>query len=164
LHYAVSKGAKITNNSWTGQGDQGSLEQGISEARAAGTIVVAAAGNEGSNNDVTPVYPAGYTLDNVVSVAATDRNDNLASFSNYGPHTVTLGAPGVEILSTIPGNKYGFNSGTSMATPHVTGVLALVWSEHPDWTYRQVINQVTNTVDRLPSLIGKTETGGRVDA
>src|SRR5262249_11021923 len=111
-----------------------------------------------------PVYPAAFKIDNVVSVAATDRDDNLAPFSNYGRTSVTLGAPGVDILSTLPGNKYGYNSGTSMATPHVTGVLALVWSQHRDWTYRQVISQVPNTVDKLPSLAGKTVTGGRVTA
>src|SRR5262249_5324817 len=130
----------------------------------AGQIFVAAAGNDHGNNDVTPDYPADFRYDNVVTVAATDRNDQLASFSNYGPGTVDLGAPGVNIYSTLPNSSYGWLSGTSMAAPYVTGVLALVRGQHPDWSYRQVIYQVLSTVDPDAGLIGKTTTGGRLDA
>ena len=98
-----------------------------------------------------------------MAVAATDNTDHLASFSNYGPHSVALAAPGVNIVSTLPYGQYGAMSGTSMATPEVTGAMALVWGEHPDWTYTQVIDQVLNTVDKLPSLQGKVATGGRLD-
>jgi hypothetical protein len=164
LRYAVAKGAKVSNNSWTGASYSSDLVTALNEARAAGHIFVAAAGNQGSNNDAQAVYPAGFQIDNIVSVAATDRYDNLAGFSNYGAQSVTLAAPGVDILSTTRGNTYGSNSGTSMATPHVVGTLALVWSIRPTWTYRQVITQVVSTVDRLPSLTGKVSSSGRVNA
>jgi subtilisin family serine protease/subtilisin-like proprotein convertase family protein len=164
LNYAVAHGARISNNSWTGATFSTSLLDAIQAAQAKGHIFVAAAGNYGGNNDNSPEYPAGFKLDNVVSVTATDRNDKLASFSNYGANSVTLAAPGVDILSTTLGGGYGFNSGTSMATPQVTGVMALVWSAHPSWTYSQVIRQVTSTVDKVPALAGKTITGGRLNA
>jgi hypothetical protein len=124
---------------------------------------VAAAGNSSSNNDTTSFYPANYNLDNVVSVAATDRYDKLASYSSYGATTVDLGAPGTSIYSTVPNSKYAWKSGTSMATPHVAGAFALVWDLHPDWTYLQVINRVLSTVDPLPTLQGKTVSGGRLN-
>jgi subtilisin family serine protease/subtilisin-like proprotein convertase family protein len=165
LNYAVQHGAKITNNSWEGAPYSGALYDAINNARLHGQIFVAAAGNEGTSNDQTPNYPASFSqsLNNVVAVAATDNTDHLASFSNYGPHSVALAAPGVNIVSTLPGGRYGPMTGTSMATPEVTGALALVWGEHPDWSYTQVIDQVLNTVDRLPSLQGKVATGGRLD-
>jgi serine protease len=165
LNYAVQHGAKITNNSWEGAppGDT-LLYDAINSARAAGQIFVVAAGNESTNNDTNPDYPASYsqTLNNVVAVAATDNNDQLAGFSNYGSQSVALAAPGVSILSTVPGG-YAVMSGTSMATPQVTGAMALVWGLHPSWTYSQVINQVLSTTDKLPSLQGKVTTGGRLD-
>src|SRR5262249_30983717 len=139
LDYALTHGAKISNNSWTGAAQSQALTAVIDRARAAGHIFVAAAGNDASNNDRTPVYPASFTHDTVVPVAAPDRQDHLASFSNYGATSVDLAAPGVDILSTLPGGQYGFLSGTSMATPQVTGVLALVWAQHPTWSYSQVI-------------------------
>jgi subtilisin family serine protease/subtilisin-like proprotein convertase family protein len=163
LNYAVANGAKISNNSWGGGGFDQALNNAIASARAQGHIFVAAAGNAGLNSDVAPNYPASYPLDNVVSVAALNNQDQLASFSNYGARTVDLAAPGVNIYSTLPGGRYGTLSGTSMATPHVTGTLALVWEQHPDWTYRQVIDQVLNTAVPLASLRGKTVTGGRLN-
>ena len=164
LNYAVANGARISNNSWAGAAFSTMLTDAIDNARSRGHIFVAAAGNYGTDNDSQPTYPASFKLDNVVSVAATDRNYNLASFSDYGKNSVQLAAPGVDILSTTPGNDYGYLSGTSMATPHVTGVLALVWSLHPDWSYKQVIDKVLTSVDKLPSLQDKTITGGRLDA
>jgi subtilisin family serine protease/subtilisin-like proprotein convertase family protein len=164
LNYAVAHGAKISNNSWTGANFSTPLMDAIESARDRGHIFVAAAGNYDSDNDKYPNYPSSFQIDNIVSVAATDRNDTLASFSNYGARSVDLAAPGVDILSTTLKGGYGFNSGTSMATPHVTGVMALVWSVHPTWTYKQVITQVLTTVDKLPALTGKTSTGGRVNA
>jgi subtilisin family serine protease/uncharacterized protein YigE (DUF2233 family) len=168
LNYAVANGAMISNNSYGGDPFSQALLDALNNARAAGHIYVAAAGNGnflgiGQNNDQTPFYPASYNLDNVVAVAATDSNDQLATFSNYGAKSVDLAAPGVNILSTLPNNSYGFLDGTSMATPHVTGALALVRDLHPTWTYTQVINQVLNNVDPLPSLQGKVVTGGRLD-
>jgi subtilisin family serine protease/subtilisin-like proprotein convertase family protein len=164
LNYAVAHGARISNNSWTGASNSVNLEQAISNAQAHGQIFVAAAGNNGSNNDVTPEYPASFPLNNIVAVAATDQYDHLAGFSNYGAQSVALGAPGVNIFSTMPGKSYGSLSGTSVAVPQVTAVLALVWGQHPTWSYTQVINQVLSTVDPLPSLAGKTISGGRLDA
>jgi subtilisin family serine protease len=164
LDYAVANGAHISNNSWGGGGYNSTLYSAIQNARAAGHIFVAAAGNDGANNDQVPTFPAGYDLDNVVAVAATNRNDQLTTFSNYGAATVDLAAPGGSILSTLPGNTYNRLSGTSMAAPHVAGVLALVRDLHPEWTYRQVIDRVLGTVDPLPALQGKTVTGGRLNA
>jgi serine protease len=166
LNYAVAHGAKIVNNSWTGADPSAALTAAIQNAQAHGVIFVAAAGNSGTNNDSYPVYPANYStsLNNVVTVAATDHNNNLAGFSDYGPGSVTLAAPGVNIPTTTPGTGYTTFSGTSAATPIVSGVLALVWSEHPSWTYTQVINQVLGTVTKVPSLAGKVATGGIVNA
>ncbi|HEY7154911.1 MAG TPA: S8 family serine peptidase [Gemmataceae bacterium] len=165
LNYAIQHGAKITNNSWEGAPYSSALSSAISNARAHGQIFVAAAGNEGANDDITPDYPASFkrSLNNVVAVAATDSSDRLASFSNYGAQSVSLAAPGVNILSTLPGGRYGDMSGTSMATPEVTGALALVWGLHPSWSYIQVINQVLRTTDKLSSLQGKVASGGRLD-
>ncbi len=164
LRYAVAHGATISNNSWGGDQNEPALAAAIEFARSRGHIFVTAAGNDGANNDRTPFYPGNYHSDNLVSVAATDKFDGLASFSNYGASTVHLAAPGVSILSTRPNNGYAMSSGTSMAVPHVTGVLALVRGLHPDWTYRQVIDQVLRTADPLPSLQGRTITGGRLNA
>jgi subtilisin family serine protease/subtilisin-like proprotein convertase family protein len=165
LNYAVAHGAKITNNSWEGAPYSQALYDAFLNAQEHGVISVTAAGNEGANNDYTPDYPASLStnLNSVVAVAATTNTDQLASFSNYGPHSVDLAAPGVNILSTMPGNQYQAWSGTSMATPMVTGAMALVWGEHPTWSYTQVIDQVLDTTDKLPSLQGKVETGGRLD-
>jgi serine protease len=165
LDYAVQHGAKITNNSWEGAPYSSALYDAFQYAQQHGVICVAAAGNEGANDDNTPDYPAnlGAQLNNVVTVAATTNTDQLASFSNYGAHSVDLAAPGVNILSTLPNNQYGSMSGTSMATPEVAGAMALVWGLHPSWSYTQVINQVLNTTDKLSSLQGRVRTGGRLD-
>jgi serine protease len=162
LNFAVQHGAKITNNSWEGAPYSTALYDAFQNAKAHGVICVAAAGNEASNDDTTPDYPASLStsLNNVVTVAATTNTNQLASFSNYGVHSVDLAAPGVNILSTLPDNQYGEMSGTSMATPEVAGAMALVWSLHPSWSYTQVIDQVLDTTTKLPSLEGKVKTGG----
>jgi subtilisin-like proprotein convertase family protein len=163
IYYAIAKGAKILNNSWGGGGYDSALYNAIVAAKNAGVIVVAAAGNSSANNDTAAFYPANYNVDNVVSVAATDRFDRLASFSNYGATTVDLAAPGVSILSTTRNNTYSTFSGTSMATPHVSGAMALVWAANPTLTYRDVIDKVLNSVDKLSTLTGKVATGGRLN-
>lgn len=163
LDYAVRMGAKISNNSWGGGGFDSLLNTAIANARANGHIFVAAAGNESNNNDTSPSYPASYNLDNIVSVAAVDNRGNLASFSNFGATSVDIAAPGVNILSTLPNNRYGNLSGTSMATPHVTGAISLVWDAHPTLTYREVINKVLSSGDTLSTLNGKVAGGRRLD-
>jgi subtilisin family serine protease len=164
LNYSVAHGASITNNSWTGGGNDPNFLQALENARAHGQIFVVAAGNDSQNLDATPGYPASFKLENMISVAATDQNNQLASFSNYGAGTVDLAAPGVNTLSTTPNGQYEYWTGTSMATPHVTGVLALLKSVHPDWTYSQLIGRVLQTVDPIAGLNGKLITGGLLDA
>jgi subtilisin family serine protease len=165
LNFAVQNGAKITNNSWEGAPYSSALYDAFLNAQQHGVISVAAAGNEGSNNDYSPDYPASLStnLNSVVAVAATTNTNQLASFSNYGSQSVALAAPGVNILSTLPNNQYGAMSGTSMAAPEVAGAMALVWGQHPTWSYTQVINQVLNTTQKLPSLQGKVKSGGLLD-
>ncbi|MHB0961158.1 MAG: S8 family serine peptidase [Pirellulaceae bacterium] len=170
INYAVAQGALISNNSWGGNEPfSQAMYEAIAAARGTGHIFVAGAGNGyfglfPLDNDVNPFYPASYDLDNIIAVAATDHNDNMAGFSNYGATSVDLAAPGVDILSTKPGNAYGLSSGTSMATPHVTGVVALVRDLHPDWTYDRVIAQVLESVQPIDALQGKLVTGGRLNA
>jgi len=160
VNYAVQMGAKVLNNSWGGGGFDAAMASAITNAQNRGVIFVAAAGNTATNNDVTPQYPANYANSNVVSVAATDSANNLATFSSYGRTTVDIAAPGVSILSTLNGNRYAYYSGTSMATPYVAGAMALVWSLNPNWTYSQVISNVLNNTTSLASLNGKVATGG----
>ena len=162
LDYAVAKGAIITNNSWGGGGFSSAMSTALNNARAAGHLFIAAAGNSNSNNDALPHYPSSYTHDNVLAVAATDRNDARAGFSSYGATSVDLAAPGVGILSTY-GTTYVSMSGTSMATPHVAGAAALVWDAHPTWTYAEVAAALLNTVDAKPNLAGIVATGGRLN-
>lgn len=164
LNYAVAKGAKVSNNSWGGNSYSSSLYDAVASARAQGHIFVAAAGNNGADSDGVPYYPAAFGLDNVIAVASTDSADLRASSSNYGATSVDLGAPGVNILSTLPGSGYGFMSGTSMATPHVAGVVALVAWRNPGLSYDQVIGQVLGAVRPVSALQGVTRTGGVLDA
>ncbi len=163
LNYAVAKGAQISNNSWGGADYSQSMANAITNARNKNHIAVFAAGNNGSNNDNSPYYPASYGHDNLVAVAATTPSDSLATFSNYGATYVDLGAPGAGVQSTLPGNNYGSYSGTSMATPHVVGALSLVWGLYPTMNYKQVIAQVVESGDSLSSLQGKTLSGRRLN-
>jgi len=157
IDYAAMMGVRVSNNSYGG----GPYSQTEYDAiRASRSIFVAAAGNDGSNNDTTPSYPASYNLNNIVSVAATDHNDARASFSNYGTTSVDLAAPGVSILSTTPNNTYSLFSGTSMATPHVTGAVALLMGNDPSFTNNEVKWRIFKGTDYkgLPVL-----TGGRLN-
>ncbi|NEP58627.1 MAG: S8 family serine peptidase, partial [Symploca sp. SIO2G7] len=154
----------ITNNSWGGGGFSQALYDAIDAAGAAGQLFVAAAGNDGTDNDSTSSYPSNYDLDNIISVAATDDNDQLAGFSNFGATSVDLGAPGVNILSTVPGGGYASFNGTSMAAPHVSGVAALLLSQDSALTALEVKEQILNSVDPVGALQGNTLTGGRLNA
>jgi serine protease len=164
LNYAVANGAKVSNNSWGGGAYSQALYDSINSAGIAGHLFVAAAGNDSRNSDATPSYPGSYTLDNIISVAATNNDDGLASFSNYGATSVDIGAPGVMIASTYKGSGYVYMDGTSMASPHVAGVAALVWSYQPALTLSEVRTRILSTARPVPSLAGKAVTGGVVNA
>ena len=164
LNYAVQMGAHISNNSYGDTDFSAAFRDAIAAAGTAGHVFVAAAGNSGTNNDASPFYPAAYGATNLISVAATNDNDQLASFSNYGATNVDLAAPGVDIYSTQPDNRYMTASGTSMASPHVAGVAGLVHSLHPDWSPAQIVERILGTVDFLPALEQRTVTAGRLNA
>ena len=153
---------RVLSNSWSGGGFSQALFDEISRANQNDILFVAAAGNSGTNNDDTPAYPSSYAVPNVVAVAATNNQDALASFSNYGPTSVHLGAPGVQVLSTLPGANYGYFSGTSMATPHVSGAAALLLSRCTANT-AAVKSLLLTSVDQTPALSGMTITGGRLN-
>jgi len=163
INYAVSKGAFLSNNSWGGYGFSQALRDAFEAAGLQGHLAICAAGNSSVDADLTPMYPAAYDLDSIMSVAAIDSADNLASFSNYGLTSVDLGAPGVSIYSTMPLDTYGYLSGTSMATPHVAGLATLVWSQNPGWTFQQVKDRIMNTARAIPALTGKCVTGATAD-
>jgi hypothetical protein len=140
------------------------MKDAIAAADARGILFVAAAGNESNNNDASPAYPASYELPNVISVAASDNKDQMAYFSNSGVRTVHVAAPGVDIYSSVPGSKYQKMSGTSMATPHVAGLAALVKAAIPDATGSQIRARIINGVDRSSYWSTRVSSGGRINA
>ena len=169
IQYAVTMknrgvNIRVLSNSWGGGGFSQALQDAISAANSAGILFVAAAGNNGSDNDASPTYPANYDVSNVISVAALDSNGNLASFSNYGASTVDIGAPGVGILSTTLGSSYASWNGTSMATPHVSGVAALVLGREPSLTVSQLRSRLLTTNKQLSTLSGVVAYAGMVNA
>lgn len=157
LLYADRMGVRITNNSWGGSNYNQALYDTL---KASPALHICAAGNDGSNNDVAPAYPASFDLPNLVSVAAVDRQRNLTSFSNFGATTVDLAAPGDKILSTVPGQDYAFKSGTSMASPHVAGTALLIATQYPQLTNEQIKDRLIFGCDRLEGLEGKLINGG----
>ncbi len=158
IEYHTMMGVRISSNSWGG----GSFSQATYDAiRASKSVFVAAAGNDGTNNDVTPHYPSNYALDNIISVAATTDTDALASFSNFGATSVDLGAPGENILSTLHNNSYGSYSGTSMATPHVAGVAGLLLAQDPNLTNNEIKWRILNGTDNTGLNV---LTGGRLNS
>lgn len=178
IRYAVREGAKVVNASFGGGPQNQIMKSAMS--KASNTLFVAAAGNgdftgRGFDIDSQPVYPASYALSNVIAVAATDSQDNLAFFSNYGVKRVHLAAPGMNIMSTLPlqatadmqtfgiPTEIGAIEGTSMATPFVTGAIALYWSRHPSLRAVEVKRRLLLTTDKLPSLAGKVQSGGRLN-
>jgi subtilisin family serine protease len=162
--YAANMGAKVLSNSWGGGDNSSTLRDAIQFASDRGALFIAAAGNESSNTDNTPNYPSNYDMLNVVSVASSDRNDALSSFSNYGRYSVDLAAPGSSILSVQPLNRYQLLSGTSMATPHVAGVAALIWAQNPGLNMKQVLVRLLGSTDRKSAFVGRMATGGRLNA
>ena len=155
---------RVLSNSWGGGPFSKALLDVINKANEQDILFVAAAGNDNVNNDTYPHYPSSYAAANVISVAATDSRDGRAYFSNYGPKSVHLGAPGAAVYSTLPFSRYEYYSGTSMATPHVTGVAALILAQNPSLTTAQVKSAILDNVDPIPSLAGITTTGGRLNA
>ncbi len=168
IKYAVDNGAKILSNSWGSEGDDPEgqiLKEAIQYALDKDVLFVAAAGNSAYDNDnpTKMAVPASYDFDNIISVAAIDRNNKLASFSNYGQSTVDIAAPGVDIYSTVPQNKYMTLPGTSMACPHVSGAAALYWSKYPNAKMSEVKNAVLSSAIPINSLKGKVLTGAKLN-
>ncbi len=161
--YSANEGIPISNNSWGGGGFSQALLDAIEYGASRGMLFVAAAGNFNVNNDVSPHYPSSYASDVITAVAATEHTDSRWSSSNYGATSVDLGAPGVGILSTIPGGGYASFNGTSMATPHVAGAAALVKARYPSATAYGLKALLMRTVDPNASLNGLTVTGGRLN-
>ena len=164
LLYANANGADLTNNSWADAPFSQAMLDAINQADAAGSLFVAAAGNDGLDRDTYTDYPAAYEAPNVVVTAATDSNDVRAWFSGYGAKTVDLGAPGVNIYSTWRLGTYKFASGTSMATPHVAGAAALAKATFPGASDLGLKALLLRTADSNASLTGRTTTGGRLNA
>ena len=164
LDYAVANDARIVNASYGANDFVKSEYDAYVAVGAAGVLTLAAAGNNAKNADESPHYPASFRLDTIISVAATTADDTLASFSNYGVWNVQVAAPGSAIYSTLPGSSYGLLSGTSMATPHVTGVAALLAAAHPGWSAVQIRDRILGTTRSVPALAGKALTGGVVNA
>ncbi|HEU0085768.1 MAG TPA: S8 family serine peptidase [Candidatus Paceibacterota bacterium] len=172
IDFAIQNGAKIINASFGGIEYSQAEYDAIARFRNAGGVFVTAAGNCGGANFVANgclsqnqiLYPAGYNLDNIISVAATDQNDGLASFSNHSPTTVDVGAPGVNTLSTVLDNQYGYMNGTSMASPYVAGLAALLWGYENRLTYQQVIDLIISNGDIKVALDEKTVSGKRINA
>lgn len=186
IDYAISHGVKVINASWGSrhlrdEGEKSELKQAFIRARTAGILIVVAAGNSGIDQDsvADPVYPAYFNLDNLIVVAATDPQDALADFSNYGAKSVHIAAPGVKIFSTIVGNQYSDLTasvslangkklelswdGTSMAAPIVAGAAALVWSKYPHEGYGEIRKRILNSARKVSLLEGKIATGGILD-
>lgn len=169
INYAIDRkkhgvNLRIINASWGSTQKSKALEDAIRAAGDAGILFVAAAGNSSTDNDKRGHYPSNYDLPNVISVAALDRSDLLASFSNFGPKTVHIAAPGREILSTWLNDEYREASGTSMATPYVSGTAALVLANEPNLSLAKLRERLLKSVDPIDTLLGKIAGGGRLNA
>lgn len=164
IHYAVKMGARVINASWGGIGFSKALEDAVRSAERNGVLFVASAGNRHSDNDVTPRHPANLRYPNVVAVASTDSADGLEPYSNYGATQVELGAPGRDILSTIPSGQYALMKGTSMAAPHVSAVAAILLAIEPRLRAPDLKRILVASAFPSASLHGRTVSGGRLDA
>lgn len=165
IDYGIAKGANILSNSWGGGGFSLALDDAIERAQTAGIIFVAAAGNDAGNNDAIPAYPASYIRDNVVSVASMTRTDALSSFSNFGESSVDIAAPGSSILSVGSNSNTAYKtlSGTSMACPHVSGVMAVLMAQFPGENYLELIDRLYGGAESVSAYQGKTRTGRRAN-
>lgn len=160
MEYAVTNGATILNNSWGSGVFDMALKNAIFSSDEQGAIFFAAAGNQSRNTDQLPFYPASYDVPNIVSVGATTELDKLWNGSNYGNLSVDFAAPGASVYSTFPNDSYGYLTGTSMATPHAAGAAALLWSQFPELSHRQIINLLLQGTQAKVYLEGKTRMGG----
>ncbi len=163
IHYAIEKGAHIINYSGGGLDFSHDEFNAVKLARDKGILFVAAAGNERSNSDKIPYYPADYNLDNIISVTAFNPSVEVLSSSNWGVKTVHIAAPGQNVISLLPGNAYGFMTGTSQATAFVTGGAALIMAHKVGFKYEDVKKHILSTGDALPSLAGKTQTSRKLN-
>ncbi|CAJ1364916.1 unnamed protein product [Effrenium voratum] len=164
VDYAVQMGAQISSNSWGGGGVSEALRAAITEAANQNHLFIVAAGNDAQNNEVTPSYPCNYNLPNMICVASTDSQNDISSFSNWGTNVVHIAAPGSRIYSTYPNNGYASLSGTSMATPHVSGVAALVLDYVPTLTYRELRQLILDSAVRFDKFASKVSTGALLNA
>jgi subtilisin family serine protease len=163
LDYAIHMGAKIVNCSFGSPSNSAALEDAVKSAKTKGVLLVVAAGNDSASIESAPTYPASYTQGNILTVAATAANDALASFSNFGAQSVDLAAPGDSIYSTFPTSDYKPLSGTSMAAPFVTAAAAMLLEQDSGLTYSEISSALKASVDPVPTLGGKTVTGGRLN-
>jgi subtilisin family serine protease len=163
INYARMMRVNVMSNSWGGTSGSEALRGAIQQAQQQGILFIAAAGNDSNDNDgESATFPATYDLPNIISVAATDNRDALAGFSNFGPKHVHVAAPGVNIYSTYKDGSYKSMSGTSMATPHVAGISALLLSEHPEWNYSVIKDRLIRTSTPVQLLRRKVMAKGRV--
>ena len=163
IRYAVREGARIVNASFGTSSQNEKLNDAIAYAKSKGALVVVAAGNDGKNIDTTPSYPASSSSANILAVAATTSKGGLASFSNYGKTAVDVAAPGDDILSTYLFNGYQTLDGTSMASPIVAGVAAMIRQQNPKLSYKSIKDVVRKDADKPSSLSGKVVYGGRAN-
>jgi thermitase len=164
IDYATKMGAHILSNSWGGGGFSQALKESIERSHQAGAVFVAAAGNDGESNDEYEHFPSNYEVPNVISVAAIDNKGRMANFTNWGKKTVHVAAPGVNIFSSLPNSNYASWSGTSMATPHVSGIAALVMSHDVKLSNVDVKNRIMATVRPYGELKTKIKSKGFVSA
>jgi len=169
INYVINRkragvNVRVISASWGSTIKSRAMEDVIRKAGDEGILFVAAAGNDHSDNDAKPHYPASYDLNNVISVAALDRNDELTSFSNWGATSVDVAAPGQQIVSTWLNHGFEERQGTSMATPFVAGVAALILSTNTAISIDDLRTRLLISVDAVPALKGKVATGGRINA
>jgi subtilisin family serine protease len=164
IYYAVNNGARVINNSWGGASYSRSLHEALTFAYANRIFIATAAGNNGKNNDSVAMYPANYDVPSNMAVAATTDYDFMASFSNYGSRLVHIASPGVLILSTLPNNRTGTMSGTSMATPFISGMAALAMREAPFLTGYQIKDIMMAKATNVSGLLGKVSTSARINS
>lgn len=164
IYYAIDHGVRISNNSWGGYGFSTSLYNAINDARTAGMLFVAAAGNDNLDTDVTPHYPSSYTLSNIISVGSISSSGARSSFSNYGNTSVDLFAPGSNIISTTPSSSYRSYNGTSMASPHVAGVAAQALSLAPGLSVTALRDAILNSTTLSGTYFGLCVSSGRLSA